>query len=99
MLLQSHLGAVHLLPAVPDAWASGEVRGLRARGGFEVDLTWNNKKLKQATLRSQAGSSCTVRLNHPFTIKGVSVKPKPDNGGYTATFGTKKGSVYTIIGK
>jgi alpha-L-fucosidase 2 len=99
MLLQSHLGAVHLLPAVPDAWASGDVRGLRARGGFEVDLTWNNKKLKQATLRSQAGSSCTVRLNHPFTIKGVSVKPKPDNGGYTATFGTKKGSVYTIIGK
>ena len=99
MLLQSHLGDVHLLAALPDAWANGEVRGLRARGGFELDLTWNNKKLKNGTLRSQAGSSCTIRLHHPFSIKGISVKSKPDNGGYTATFVTKKGGVYAILGR
>ena len=99
MLLQSHLGDVHLLAALPDAWASGEVRGLRARGGFELDLTWNDKKLKNGTLRSQAGSSCTIRLHHPFSIKGISVKSKPDNGGYIATFATKKGGVYTIVGR
>ena len=99
MLLQSHLGNVHLLPALPDAWASGEIKGLRARGGFEVTMTWTNKKLKQATVQSLAGTSCTLRSNHPFTVKGLSVKSKPDNGGYIATFPTKKGSVYTILGK
>jgi alpha-L-fucosidase 2 len=99
MLVQSHLGEVHLLPAVPDAWANGEVKGLRARGGFEVSMAWTNKKLKQASVISIAGSSCTVRLNHPFTIKGISARPKADNGGYIASFPTKKGTVYTIVGK
>ena len=61
MLLQSHAGAIHLLPALPDAWPAGEARGLLARGGFEVDLRWREGRLQEARIRCASPKPCRVR--------------------------------------
>jgi alpha-L-fucosidase 2 len=61
MLLQSHLGEIHLLPALPDAWPNGHVQGLRARSGFEIDIFWKNGTLSNASIKSIAGDACIVR--------------------------------------
>lgn len=60
MLLQSHMGFIHLLPALPDAWSDGEVSGLLSRGNFEVKIDWREGKLYEARIISRSGEDCEV---------------------------------------
>ena len=71
MLLQSHDGAVHLLPALPDAWQEGEVKGLQARGAFTVDMTWKEGTLQEAVVTSKIGGKLRLRSYVPLTGEGL----------------------------
>ena len=61
MLMQSHMGFIHLLPALPDAWQKGSIKGLRAKGNFTVDIYWDNGRLTKAVILSGSGEPCQVR--------------------------------------
>ncbi len=82
MLLQSHMGFIQLLPALPDAWKDGLVSGLCAKGNFEVSISWKNNRLDEAILVSKAGTPCTVRYGDKTlsfkTIKGKENTIKDD---------------------
>jgi len=98
MLLQSHAGEVHLLPALPGAWQAGQVRGLRARGGFEVAVAWNDGQLTSATLRSAVGGVCRVRAPAALDVRrGAELvkveRPEPQ----VVSFETTAGGQYALM--
>jgi alpha-L-fucosidase 2 len=70
MLLQSHDGAIHILPALPDVWPHGTVKGLMVRGGFEIDITWKNKKIQTIKIKSKLGGNCRIRIYDELSNAG-----------------------------
>ncbi|KOY17112.1 glycoside hydrolase family 95 protein [Paenibacillus xylanivorans] len=70
MLLQSHLGEVHLLPALPENWASGSVKGLRARGSYTVAIEWTDSRLSSAEIKADYDGSVTIRSEYPLRLEG-----------------------------
>jgi alpha-L-fucosidase 2 len=97
MLLQSHEGELHLLPTLPEAWKSGEIRGLCARGGFAADMKWENGRLVSGRIHSSLGGPCRLRTKGSVKIsslgKNVSVRILPGN---VIEFPTAKGGSYEI---
>ncbi|WP_186757732.1 glycoside hydrolase family 95 protein [Echinicola salinicaeni] len=80
MLLQSHDGAVHLLPALPEAWNSGQITGLKARGDFEVALEWSGNMLKKGSIIAHSGGVLPIRSKTPLQFNGdVNIIDKKNN--------------------
>ncbi|MFO1055090.1 MAG: glycoside hydrolase family 95 protein [Planctomycetota bacterium] len=93
MLLQSHEGEIALLPALPKAWSRGEVHGLRARGGWEVDLDWRESAITHAVLKATLNGTCRVRCATPLQVRvaGTAIdvaRPEPDLLEFTSIAGT-----------
>ena len=80
MLMQSYDGYVYLLPALPAVWKEGSVKGLVARGGYEIDIDWKNGQLTKAVIRSRCGGTCRLRSNTP--LKGKGLRKTKDAGIY-----------------
>ncbi|MDL2242080.1 glycoside hydrolase family 95 protein, partial [Bacteroidales bacterium OttesenSCG-928-L03] len=74
MLVQSHLGEIHLLPALPTHWEEGKVSGICTRGAFEVDIEWKDSQITSALILSKKGNECVLRTTVPIRVKGASAK-------------------------
>ena len=95
-LMQSCNGEIILLPALPEEWSSGHIKGLRAKGGFGVNIEWNDGKLTKAEIISDFGGECRLRLNCVASIisDGTSVGSRIEDGAIV--FDTAAGKTYTV---
>ncbi|MGQ1785342.1 glycoside hydrolase family 95 protein [Saccharicrinis sp. GN24d3] len=100
MLVQSHEGVIDLLPALPDEWKEGTFDGVCARGGFELNMKWQNNKVSSVDVLSKSGNICRIDAGGKFTItkdgKRVATKTKADG---SIEFKTVKGGLYKVVRK
>ncbi|MEO6150484.1 MAG: glycoside hydrolase family 95 protein [Mucilaginibacter sp.] len=97
MLLQSQDGEINLLPALPDEWDKGYIKGLKARGGYEVNIAWNKKQLATAVITASQNGQCLVRTQVPVMVNNRAVKAQKTNFGFLTAIAVKKGGVYTLL--
>lgn len=97
MLLQSHAGVINILPALPREWPNGRITGLKARGGFLIDISWTDGRLMHAAIKSALGNVCKIRTNEEIVITcgKEKVDTYKDSKGNTV-FPTSKKTVYFI---
>ncbi|MGV8879388.1 MAG: glycosyl hydrolase family 95 catalytic domain-containing protein [Sphingobacteriaceae bacterium] len=96
MLLQSQNGEIHLLPALPDAWPTGSVKGLKARGDYEVAINWTNMQLASAGIKAFHTGACIVRSAAPLNINGKKANSQKTAFGYLTKFTTQQGNSYQL---
>ena len=97
MLMQSHDGAVHLLPALPDEWREGSVSGLKARGGYEVSIAWKEGRLLNAEILAKESGTLRLRTSTPIKIKGGRmVSGKDEYGMYEYEVEAVKGKAVKV---
>lgn len=101
MLLQSQQRDIQLLPAIPDSWTDGAVKGLVARGGFVIDMEWKKGKLHKVAITSKIGGPCRLRTLRPLKgAAGLRLEPIYDDGhGHRYQLETSPGQTYTMIGQ
>jgi len=96
LLLQSQNNELHLLPALPDAWQAGSVRGLVGRGGFVVDMNWAAHRLESATIIARNGGDCVIRTLEPVALKALNLRSEKSAIGYTLRFKAEQGRRYVV---
>jgi alpha-L-fucosidase 2 len=96
MLLQSQNNELQLLPALPDAWQAGSVKGLVGRGGFVVDMNWAAHRLESATIIARIGGDCVIRTLEPVALKALKLRSEKSTIGYTLRFKAEQGRRYVV---
>ncbi len=98
MLIQSHTGEINLLPALPKAWKDGYVKGLRARGGFLIDIYWKDHRLDKAVIRASLDGNCQVRAKVPIRVEADEIIAVKDIDFGVISFYSQSGKTYVIKG-
>ncbi|QNL50602.1 glycoside hydrolase family 95 protein [Olivibacter sp. SDN3] len=96
MLMQSHNGVIRLLPGLPSAWQDGFIKGIKARGNFEIDLSWKKGQLEKAKVMSILGGACAVEGPMPLKVVELGADEQERRGNKLA-FETKQGKMYTLV--